>query len=108
MLSHSSRARRWLTRGAVATAGIGIVAGALAPPASAANSSTIPTGSRFDCRVYDDLVAGPLRAGETFGDCRLPAGAFVAGGPGTADSYSLGQVFLPDGASYSAWIDKVW
>lgn len=105
--TNSPTTRRWATRAAVAAAGAGLVAGLAAPAASAAPISTIERGGAVSCTINRDVDMGPVFGGYTQGNCDTRPGTFVRG-IGTTDIYSVGQVFLPGGASYSAWVEKFW
>ncbi|WP_420098479.1 hypothetical protein [Corynebacterium sp.] len=104
----TSGVRRWATRAAVAAAGAGLLAGLAAPAASAADRSVINRGDTVQCRIHHDVHAGPVYGGYTEGNCGTHPGKLTPGAGGFPDTYSLGQVFLPGGASYSAWVEKVW
>ena len=104
--SRPSTLRRWATRGAVAVAGLGIVAGAVAPAASAApaagsNKATL-------CSWNADVRVGPVFGGRTHGNCNAYPGKEYFSTTGGRSIISLGQVILPGGINYSAWVDKVW
>lgn len=104
----TSGVRRWATRAAVAAAGAGLLAGLAAPAASANTFSVIRHGNTVNCVVDHDVRVGPAFGGRTQGNCNAQPGEHFRGTPGTPDSYSLGQVFVPGGFNYSAWIEKVW
>lgn len=108
MPAKTSGVRRWATRAAVAAAGAGLLAGLAAPAASAAPISDIERGGAVSCRIHHDVTLGPVFGGYTQGNCRTQPGAFYRGIGGAPDVYSVGQVFLPGGASYSGWVEKVW
>lgn len=111
MFSRSSRtscARRWLTRGAVAATAVGITAAAMAPSAAARPGTNIWLGDHYLCGVNYDVQVGPVKGGYTDGDCRARTGELFPGIGTSPDLYALGQIFLPGGASYSAWVEKVW
>jgi hypothetical protein len=103
-----STLRRWATRATVAAAGVGLVAGLAAPAASAAPITEIHNDYGVQCIVNRDVSAGPAYAGYTTGNCDTRPGKFYPGLYRTAGVYSIGQVYLPGGASYSAWVEKVW
>ncbi|MCJ7857299.1 hypothetical protein [Corynebacterium kalidii] len=107
MPTRPSALRRWATRATVAAAGAGLVAGLAAPAASAAPEAETKALT-VACRINHDVRIGPVFGGYTEGNCRTQPGMFYRGIGGTPDRYSLGQVFLPGGASYSAWVDKIW
>lgn len=108
MPTTTSGVRRWATRAAVAAAGAGLLAGLAAPAASAAPITRIHNDNGVQCIVNRDVSAGPAYAGYTTGNCNTRPGKFYPGLYRTAGMYSVGQVFLPGGASYSAWVEKVW
>ncbi|WP_297007229.1 hypothetical protein [uncultured Corynebacterium sp.] len=99
--------RRWVTRGAVVAAGLGIVAGAVAPAASAEPGSFIVRGGQTYCHIDRDVRVGPVFGGRTQGNCGMAPGDF-ASGSGTSDVYLIGQFILPGSFNYSAWVDKIW
>lgn len=107
MPATTSGVRRWATRAAVAAAGAGLLAGLAAPTASAA-PGTETKALTVACRINHDVRIGPVFGGYTEGNCRTQPGMFYRGVGDTPDRYSLGQVFIPGGASYSAWVEKVW
>lgn len=65
-------------------------------------------GAVRTCTVNYDVVIGPVKGGSTVGDCHTRPGKRFPANGGGQDIYSLGQVILPGGINYSAWIDKVW
>ena len=104
--SRPSTLRRWATRGAVAVAGLGIVAGAVAPAASAAPAAG--SNKAITCGFFADVRVGPVFGGRTQGNCGVyPGQSFVNTKTG-GGVIALGQVILPGGINYSAWVDKVW
>ncbi|MEY8565740.1 hypothetical protein [Corynebacterium sp.] len=104
----TSGLRRWATRAAVAAAGAGLVAGLAAPAAGANTVTLVRHGNTVNCVVDHDARVGPVFGGRTQGDCNTQPGKHFRGVPGTPDMYSLGQVFVPGGFNYSAWVEKVW
>ncbi|WP_313503712.1 hypothetical protein [Corynebacterium variabile] len=104
--SRPSALRRWATRGAVAVAGLGTIAGAMAPAASAAPAAG--SNKATMCSWQNDVRVGPVHGGRTQGDCRVYPGRELWSTNGGRNIISLGQVILPGGINYSAWVDKVW
>ncbi len=107
-LATTSGVRRWVTRAAVTAAGAGLLAGLAIPAANANTLTLVQTGTTVNCVVNHDVRMGPAFGGRTQGNCNAHPGKHYSGVPGTPDMYSLGQVFVPGGFNYSAWIEKVW
>lgn len=107
-MSSRHSARQWLTRSAVVAAGLGIAAGAMAPAASATDYTEIYQGNRPQCLIWHDVEFGPVFAGETWGNCGVTPGEVVQGAGSDPDGFAIGQVYLPNGMSFSAWVDRTW